>query len=442
MAETRYLILGGGVAGIAAAEAIRSKDAAGKILLLYDERAGYYSRPGLAYYLTGELTEGQLFPFTDDDFKQLNVERLHTRVERLLPEQRLVELQNGKYLTYDRLLIATGSEAIIPSLPGVETPGVVKLDHLEDARQIAKLARKGRHAVVIGGGITALEIVEGLVCRGVKVHCLLRGDRYWSGVLDEEESRLVEERLQHEGVTLHRRTQAVEILSRARRVAGVRVQDGGVIPCDLAAIAIGVRPRKELAEAAGLRCDSGILVDEQMRTSANDIFSAGDVAQVYDPFNGKYVLDTLWSQAREEGNAAGLSMAGHPAAYLREIPMNVTRLAGLTVTIIGRVGTGRDPDVLGIVRGDSETWRQLPDSIAAQSGFDVNRVRVLLGEKTMIGAVLIGDQTLSHPLHILIKHQVDITSIRQKLLQPGARLADLLVDFWTRIQREVKRAAG
>jgi hypothetical protein len=124
-------------------------------------------------------------------------------------------------------------------------------------------------------------------------------------------------------------------------------------------------------------------------------------------------------------------MAGAGNPYYKRTPFNVTRLAHLTTTIIGAVGGGKDEDVLGIVRGDSESWRQLPDAIAAQSDFDVNHLRVLVGERTLVGAILMGDQTLSAPLQRLVTDQVDITPIHARLLQPKAPVADLIADFWT-----------
>jgi len=142
------------------------------------------------------------------------------------------------------------------------------------------------------------------------------------------------------------------------------------------------------------------------------------------------VLDSLWNPAREQGRVAGMNMAGRKSAYLKSPPFNVTRLAGLTTTIIGAVGHGHDEDIVGIARGDSETWRSLPDVMVAQSGFEVNRLRLILGEEKLLGAVVMGDQTLSLPLQKMIAHGADISSIREKLLTPNAPIADLIADFW------------
>lgn len=427
----RHVIIGSGAAGVSAVETIRQYDSQAEIIILSEEPHGYYSRPGLAYLLTKELNEAQLFPFSNNDFKRLGVRPHQARVTKIIPEQHLLELGDSSCLGYDRLLIATGAGAARINVPGTGLRGVVKLDSMDDARRILSLAGRRREAVVVGGGITALEIVEGLVANGVKVHYFLRGDRYWHNVLDETESRIVEGRLVEHGVKIHYNTELGEILEKKGRVGGVSTVDGRKMRCDLVAIAIGVRPRIKLAQDSGLQVDRGILVDEFMRTSAADIFAAGDVAQVYDPFSGKSIVDSLWGPAREQGAAAGLNMVGIEKAYSKPVAFNVTRLAGLTTTIIGKVGHGEDPDLLGIARGDSETWRQLPDSIAAQQDFEVNRLRLMLGAETILGAIVMGDQTLSHPLQSLVAQQVNISSIRAKLLAPGAPLADLIAEFWT-----------
>lgn len=425
----KYVIVGTGVAGIAAVEAIRSVDADGQITLIGDDPHGYYSRPGLAYYLSGEVNEKQLFPRIADGFRKLRVHSVKGRVRRITPAAHQLDAPDGATLEYDRLLLATGAQATALAVPGAQLPGVVKLDHLEDARKILQLARRGKTAVVIGGGITALEIAEGLLARGVKVHYLLRGDRYWSNVLDEEESRLVEKRLKKDGVEIHHHAEPKEIRGQGR-VESVRLVNGSVLRCDLVAYAIGIGARLELAQQTGLAVDRGILVDEYMRTNVPDIYAAGDVAQVHDPRSGRSVMDSLWGTARDQGRVAGLNMAGHEAAYLKSVPSNVTRLAGLTTTIIGSVGKGRNEDVIGIARGESESWGEHADGTSVQSAAELNHVRVLVGERTLIGAVVMGDQLLSLPLEKMIAEEVDISPIRSQLLSGGSSIGSVISGYW------------
>lgn len=431
---TRYLIIGAGAAGVSAIEAIRKLDPLGEIIQVYEETAGYYSRPGLAFYLTGEITEDCLYPFQESDFKRLKVQKINAQAKRILPNEHRVELHNGQSLAYNRLLISTGAKAAEAKVPGIELEGVIKLDNLDDARRILKFSRKRHTAVVVGGGITALELVEGFRARGLNVHYFLRGDRYWSNVLDETESRIVEHRLKEEGIQIHYQTELAEVFGKRGRVTGVLTADGRKMNCDVLGIAIGILPRKGIADTAGIITNRGISVDEYLNTSVKDIYAAGDVAEVYDPLHGKAILDSLWGPARKQGFIAGLNMAGKKTPYSKGVPFNVTRLAGLTTTIIGEIGGGKeDTDVIGIVRGDSEAWRQVPDAIAAQSNFNVNRLRVLVGENHIVGALLMGDQTLSRALHHIIVEMTDISSIRDRLLSPNQSIVDVIADFWTQI---------
>ena len=429
----KYVVIGSGVAGIAAVEAIRSLDQTNSITMIGDDPHGFYSRPGLAYYLTGELHDKALFPRTADDYRQMNFQFIKGRVLNIQRELQTLELNNKTEIPYDKLLIAVGAQATPLNVPGANLEGVLKLDHLDDAKHILKFARRGKTAVVVGGGITALELVEGFVARDMQVHYLLRGDRYWSNVLDEQESKIVEHRLQEEGVTLHYQAEITEVTGKSGKVNGIRLVNGKTLPCNLLAYAIGIQARIDLAKRSDLLVERGILVNEYLQTNDPDIYAAGDVAQVYDPMTGHSVMDSLWAPARQQGYMAGLNMAGQKTAYIKSPPFNVTRLAGLTTTIIGTVGRGKDADMVGIARGDSETWRQLPDALTAQAGFEVNRLRLLVGEKTLLGALVMGDQKLSFPLEKIISGNMDISLIRDRLLAPNAKTADIIAKFWSEL---------
>jgi len=428
----RYMIIGAGVAGVAAAEAIRTRDVTGEIYMVSNDPHGFYSRPGLAYFLSGEINDKGLFPAHQRDWLNANVQYIKGNVTRILPADHQIELGASGKLTYDRLLLASGSVAAPMKIPGSNLESVVKLDDFVDAQRILKLSRKVRSAVVIGGGITALELVEGLVAQHIKVHYLLRGSRYWSNVLDEDESRIIENKLSEDGVQIHYHTETSEILGKRGRVNAVVTNKMETIKCQMVAYAVGIRPRMALAQAAGLAVERGVLVNEFLETNQPNVFAAGDVAQVYDPLSGRSVLDSLWSPARNQGYTAGLNMAGDKKEYIKEIAFNVTRLAGITTTIIGNVGVGtsEDMDMVNIARGDSETFRQLPNGIAMKSGSDVNHVRLLIGDTTLVGALVMGDQTLSRPIKELILGQVDICKVHDKFFEKDIPLADIVMDEW------------
>ena len=429
---TRYVIIGAGVAGVAAAEAIRSLDEHGKIYMVSNDPHGFYSRPGLAYYLSGEINAQGIFPAHQRDWLNQNVHYIRGNVTRILPDEHEIFVGPSGRMIYDRLLLAPGSEAAPMKIAGYDLGSVVKMDDFEDAKRIYQLSRKAKSAVVIGGGITALELVEGLAAQRIKVHYFLRGDRYWSNVLDEDESRIIEKKLGEDGVQIHYHTETKEILGKRGKVSGVVTNNNETIKCQMVAYAVGIRPRLTLAKTAGLATERGVLVDEFMQTNQPDIFAAGDVAQVFDPLTGRSVVDSLWNPARGQGYTAGLNMAGDRKVYIKEIVFNITRLAGITTTIIGTVGSGNssDMDMVDIARGDSETFRQLPNGISMRSGSDVNHIRLLVGENTLVGAVVMGDQTLSRPIKELILGQVDICNIHDKFFEKDAPLADLIMDQW------------
>jgi NAD(P)H-nitrite reductase large subunit len=427
----RHLLIGSGPGAIAAAEAIRSVDGDAEIVVVGTESHGYYSRPGLAYYLANEVPEAVLFPFTAEDFARLRVRLLVGRAVRIEPAAHRVTLEGGQVLPYDRLLIATGSLAIPVHVPGVELDGVVKLDDMEDARDLIRRSRHAKAAVVVGGGITALEIVEGLRERRVHVHYFMRRERYWSNVLSESESRIVEQGLRARGVEIHYFTELARIVGRDGRVVAVETGDGTQIPCDLVAVAIGVLPRKELAEAAGLDCGRGVLVDEHLRSSDADVFAAGDVAEVCDALTDRRELEVLWSAAVAKGRVAGLNMAAEPVhRYETGTPLNVTRLAGFKITIMGTVGSGTDSDLQGIARGDSQVWRELGDALTVESQSGETHVRLALADSTIAGAVVMGDQALSFPLQDLIGGRADVSAIKSSLQTPGAPVGVLVNGFW------------
>jgi len=419
----RHVLVGGGPATIAAAEAIRGADADAQIVVVGADPHGFYSRPGLAYYLTDELPERRLFPFSAAELRALEITWIGERAETIEPGAHQVVLASGRRLEYDRLLLATGSTAIPASVPGADLDGVVKLDNMDDARDIIRRSREAKAAVVVGGGITALEIVEGMRARGAHVHYFMRKDRYWSNVLSATESTIVERRLRREGVEIHPFTDLAGIAGRGGKVRGVQTQDGTTIPCELVAVAVGVRPRVELARAAGLPCARGVLVDEYLRAGDPDIYAAGDIAEIADPESGRGVLNVLWNVAVAKGTVAGLNMAMEPRQAYAEIkPLNITRLAGLHTTIIGTVGNGSDADLQGLSRGDSQVWSELREEDVVEVERGEAHVRVALGERTIDGAVVMGDQALSYPLQKLVEARVDLSAAERVIARPLAEV--------------------
>lgn len=426
---TRHLLVGSGAAALAAAEAIRAAQAGASITLVSEEAHGFYSRPGLAYLLTGAVPERQLQIRTAAEVAALRLERIHERATLIRPEVHRLRLASGREVPYDRLLVATGARSLPLEIPGGSLAGIHLLDGLDQALEFLRSARRRKKAVVVGGGSTALEVVEGLHARGVETHYFLRGERYWSRTLDQDESLLIESRLTAAGIRLHRHTEIARALGQDGRVIAVETTAGAIVPCDLLCVATGVRPRVDLAKASGLAIDRGVVVNQFLETSVPDIYAAGDVAQVAEGPDSPGTLDTLWASACAEGQVAGRNMSGERVAYRRPVPLNVTCLAGLVTTVMGDVGGREDPDLVTITRGQSERWYlgAGPLSIADSGG--LGRIRICLSEREITGAVVMGDQELADPLFRLISERTDISPIRHELLQHPERMVATLLRF-------------
>ncbi len=436
----RYVIVGNGPAGLTAAEAIRRDDASADIRIVGGENHPYYSRPGLAYLLTGSIPESALFSRPDSDYRQLGLTRTVGIAHRIEREAHRLVLTDGQVLPYDRLMLAVGSRAVRPPTPGMELEGVVTMDSLDDTRALIRLARSAKRACVVGGGITALELAEGLAARGVETHYLMRGDRYWGSVLDPHESALVEARLEEDGIRLHREVEVGRVIGHRGKVVALETNTASQMPCDMLAVAVGTQPRVELAQAAGVETGKGIWTDAAFQTSDADIFAAGDVAEMLDAKSGKRSLEALWSVAMEHGRIAGANMAGAQEHYRRPAPFNVTKIGGVTTTLIGAVGTGRsETDLLTLSRGDSQAWREQLDAFAVVADRGADHMRLVVGEDRIVGAVVMGDQAFSRPLQHLIRDRVDIRWVRDRLVSGPAEVRQALA---TLIERTGSFAAA
>ena len=436
-----YLIIGNGAAGLSAAEIIRQRDPAGRITIVTSEPHFHYSRPGIAYYVLDQIPERQLISRSHAFYRDHHFDLIFATVSEIDPEARLVRLESGQPIAYDALLLATGASAVKPPYPGNDLEGVLTFDTLDDAKRVIRAGRKAKSAVVIGGGITAMELAEGLSHHGASTHLLQRGDRVWPRLFDERESAIVSQKIRQESIAIHYREELDEILGKRGKVAGVRLKSGRTIKCQAVGIAIGVRPNLDLVRDLPISLDKGILVDQFMQSSQPALFAAGDVAQVYDRWTNESNLDILWPSAINEGRAAGNSMVDvvrgrQPTyRYQKESPFNCALLFGLHLTVIGRVGDSSADEVEQLAylsRGSSQVWTS-PFTSNVRSAWDkngFNSLRIVMAGGRLVGAVLMGNQELADPLRRLIEGEVDLTGYEPSLLSGGDQLPQVLLRAW------------
>ena len=163
----------------------------------------------------------------------------------------------------------------------------------------------------------------------------------------------------------------------------------------------------------------------------------GTSRQIFDPSSGNSSIDNLWYPARKQGRIAAMNMSGQRQVYHRTVAVNVLRLAGVMTTIIGAIGSGRDDDgQVYTAHGSSETWLQLPNTLAMESGNELSHVRLMVGEQNLLGALVMGDQKISRPLREMVNARVDISPIRMQLLKSGASLGQIVIDFWIKTKTQ------
>jgi NADPH-dependent 2,4-dienoyl-CoA reductase/sulfur reductase-like enzyme/nitrite reductase/ring-hydroxylating ferredoxin subunit len=307
-APDKIVIVGGGAAGFAAAERLRREQYVGSIVMVSDDDVGPVDRPNLSKdYLAGKAPE-EWIPLRPESFYSENgIDlRLNVHATSIDVRARKLVLADGDKLPYDRLLLATGAEPIRPSIPGANLPHVRTLRSLGDCRAIIERAKTARRAVVLGASFIGLEVAASLSIRGLEVHVVAPEKRPMERIFGPQLGEFVRCLHEKHGVAFH-----LEDTATAISVGQVRLNSGGALEAELVVAGMGVRPRTELAEKAGLSIDRGILVNAYLETSVPGIFAAGDIARWPDPRGGENLRIEHWVVAERQGQAAAMNMLGH-----------------------------------------------------------------------------------------------------------------------------------
>jgi NADPH-dependent 2,4-dienoyl-CoA reductase/sulfur reductase-like enzyme len=339
------IIVGGGAAGFAAAEMLRRQGYEQLVTILSADDAGPYDRPNISKdYLAGKAPEEWIPLRPPDWYQQTKVDLLTSRrVVRLIPDARVVELDDGRRLEYGVLLLATGASPVKLNVPGADLPHVFTLRSLRDSRAIIERAAKARRAVVVGASFIGLEVAASLRTRGLDVHVVAPEDIPMQRVLGAELGRLVRQAHEQHGVQFHLGQTATSITGQS-----VMLKNGTALDADLVVVGIGVRPNLELAEQAGLRTDRGVLVDQYLRTSSPHIWAAGDIARWPDRYSGATIRVEHWVVAEQQGQAAARNMLGLNMPYAA-VPFFWSAHYDVTIAYVGAAAEWDEVKVIGSI---------------------------------------------------------------------------------------------
>lgn len=317
------LLVGGGVAAARCARTLRRQGFDGSMLLVGDERIPPYNRPPLSKELLRDDLPAELALAEPMSwYERRGVElALGTPAVSLDVEDCTVELADGAVIRYGQLLLATGAEPRRPRMPGAQH--ALLLRTLPDAEALRSVAVAGTRAVVIGGGFIGVEVASSLAARGLSVTIVEVADALWAGTLGPGLSEWATGRLAAVGIGVRLEATCEAIAADGVRLVGER------LPADFVVAGVGVTPRVDLAVAAGLDVDNGVLVDEAQQTSAPGVFAAGDMARPRDGIRIEH-----WHAAREAGERAALGMLGQPIPA-RRTPWVFSEVGGVSLDVVG-----------------------------------------------------------------------------------------------------------
>jgi len=331
--NTEYLIVGAGVAGTTAAEAIRSRDAHGTIVLVGDEHHPLYSRVMLPMVADRRIPPEKALLKTEGWYGEHGIMFLRgRRVARFDGVARRAVLEDGMEIAFGRALVATGGRPRRLDVPGVRLPGVFRLQYLEDAIGLRDGARGD--AVVVGGGFIGLEFMNAFRHYGLPTTLALREPRIWEHLLPPAASAFLEAHLEGNGIGILRDTVPVGFVGD-ERVEAVRFSGGTTVRADTVGVGIGLEPNLHFLENVE-RSARGVMVNEFLESPTAGIFAAGDIAEFLDLSAGHRHALGNWYNAREQGRTAGLNMAGERTPYHQVSSYSITAL-GMNVAFIGDV---------------------------------------------------------------------------------------------------------
>ncbi|MFQ5660708.1 MAG: NAD(P)/FAD-dependent oxidoreductase [Gammaproteobacteria bacterium] len=386
----QHLIIGAGPAGVIAAETLRQAEADAEIKLIGDEPEPPYSRMALPYFLSGRIGEqGTWLRKTDGYFESRGIEIIRDRVSQVNAEGKSVQLQKDGTISFDSLLIATGSRPVTPPLPGMDLPGTVSCWTLEDGRNIAAKAAKDSRVVLMGAGFIGSIILEALAARGVKLTVVEMEDRMVPRMMDQVAGNLIKQWCREKGVGVHTSAKVEAVEENSGHLA-VTLDSGEVLDADLVITATGVRSNIRFLEGSGIETDAGVLVNDRLQSSCADIYAAGDVCQGKDFSTGEYSVQAIQPTAADHGRIAALNMAGRNVRHQGSINMNVLDTMGLISTSFGLW--------MGVDGGDAVALT------------DAGRYRYL--NLQFEDDVLIGAQTLGLTQHVGVLRGLIQTRIR------------------------------
>jgi NAD(P)H-nitrite reductase large subunit len=404
----RHVILGNGPAGVIAAEAIRKVAPSDEIVLAGDEPEPPYSRMAIPYLLSGKIDEvGTCLRKGVDHYGNLGITLRVDRARAVHTAARKVVFEHGGELTFDRLLIATGSNPVQLPIPGADSRGVHPCWTLADARKIMQLAGRSARVLQIGAGFIGCIILEALVKRGVSLTVVEMGDRMVPRMMGQGAGTMIKRWVQSKGIQVFASTRVEAIEPAASGALTVRLSNGQSVAADLVISATGVTPNVGFLAGSGIECGHGVLTDAKMQTNVAGIYAAGDCAEAFDPMLGRRVVSAIQPNAADQGYCAAMNMVGRRASLTCVTQINVL-------------------DTLGLISSSFGNWEGVPggDHVEHHDDRNYRMIRLEFDGDVLVGANAIGLTERVGILRGLIQSRVALGPWKHRLMVDPMALSE------------------
>lgn len=386
----KVVVVGAGIAGLAAVEAIRTASPDTDVTLISKENRPPYYRLNLTRYLAGEIGEAELSIKPQSWFEENQVRLLlDAEVSKLNLSGKTVELHNSQSVSFDKLILTVGAHPFMPPFPGAYRDGVVNLRTLADAEEILKSDLKGMKCTCIGGGLLGLETAGALARQGAEVTLLEGHGWLLPRQLNQIAGEILAGHVESSGIKLRTKARTQEILGD-ERVRGVLLDDKSTIDTDLVVVATGIRSNSYLARTAGLDVNQGIVVDNLLKTSHPDVFAAGDVAE------HRGLVYGTWAPSQYQGSIAGMNAAGAKAEFGGIPRSNALKVLQLELFSIGQI----EPE--------DGSYNNIEKEIDGQY------FRFVFRDSHLVGAILLGDAKHATPVKKAVEGRHDFSDLLAK----------------------------
>ena len=332
------VIIGNGISGITAARHIR-KLSDYKITVISSETPHFFSRTALMYIYMGHLKFENTKPYEDWFWKKNRIDLVFDHAEKIQTEKKYVQLQSGKNIYYDDLIIATGSQSNLYGWPGQGLKGVQGLYSYQDLQKMEESTRGIKKAVIVGGGLIGIEMAEMLCTRNIQVTFLVREPAFWNNVLPLQEASMISRHILSHGVDLKNNQELKEILPDENgKVKSINTRDGEQIACNFVGLTVGVHPNVSLVENSDISVNKGILVNEFLETNIPHVYAIGDCVERLNALDGRKSIEQVWYTGRMMGEVIAQTICGEKTKYEPGPWFNSAKFFDIEYQTYGNVG--------------------------------------------------------------------------------------------------------